>query len=236
MHFAFGDRMPSVRTDQIDVQTLVMALTMVMRHEFGSRFPHRPLTEQDHPRRIPFSCIQSVQRARSNWDCAVEASLRQHLLGPAASGAGVHPDALIKWAEAKDRMQPYWIRWLALILAILAATGWIQWVYHGIFNFRLDALLPLILTVLVEAGIWYCFRNSGKRVLAGSEYAFRDLNLLCGMLAQIETQQFTTPYLQLLQSEMRSGAVTASRAMAASAGSSIGRNRSAAARPRPRGT
>lgn len=82
------------------------------------------------------------------------------------------------------------------------------------FNFRLDALLPLILTVLVEAGIWYCFRNSGKRVLAGSEYAFRDLNLLCGMLAQIETQQFTSPYLQLLQSEMRSGAVTASRAMA----------------------
>jgi hypothetical protein len=102
------------------------------------------------------------------------------------------------------------------------------------FNFRLDALMPLILTVLVEAGIWYCFRNSGKPVLA--EYAFRDLNLLCGMLAQIETQQFTTPYLQLLQSEMRSGAVTASRAMAASAGSSIGRNRSAIARPRPRGT
>lgn len=95
--------------------------------------------------------------------------------------------------------------------------------------------MPLILTVLVEAGIWYYFRNSVKRVLAGSEYAFRDLNLLCGMLARIETQQFTSPYLQLLQSEMRSGAVTASRAMARLSGL-VNRNRSAAARLRPRGT
>jgi DNA mismatch repair ATPase MutS len=72
--------------------------------------------------------------------------------------------------------------------------------------------------VLVEAGITYYFRNSVKRVLAGSEQAFRDLNLLWDTLARIETQQFKSPYLQLLQSGLRSGAVTASRAMARPSG------------------
>ena len=128
--------------------------------------------------------------------------------------AGVHPDALIKWAEAPNRMQPYWIRWLAHILAVLAASGGILWVYRGFSISDWTPPLPLILTLLVETGIMYYFRNSVKGVLEGSERAFRDLNLLWGTLARIETQEFTSPYLQSLQRELRSGAVTASRAMA----------------------
>src|SRR5262249_18152573 len=36
-------------TDQCIVQTLMIALVMIMRYEFSSRFPHRSLAEQDHP-------------------------------------------------------------------------------------------------------------------------------------------------------------------------------------------
>src|SRR5499427_802583 len=52
MHFAFAA--PMLRTDQCIVQTLVVALAMVMRHEFSSRFPDGALTEQDHPLQTRF--------------------------------------------------------------------------------------------------------------------------------------------------------------------------------------
>ena len=54
MHFAFAARMLRLGTDQRIVQPLVVALAMVMRHEFSSRFPHRALTEQDHPLQTRF--------------------------------------------------------------------------------------------------------------------------------------------------------------------------------------
>ena len=54
MHSAFHDRMPRVRTDPCIIQTLVVALGMVMRDEFGSRFPHRALAKQDHPLQAGF--------------------------------------------------------------------------------------------------------------------------------------------------------------------------------------
>src|SRR6516164_11008083 len=54
MHFAFVACMLRLGTDPCIVQTLVVALAMVMRHEFSSRFPHRPLAEQDHPLQTRF--------------------------------------------------------------------------------------------------------------------------------------------------------------------------------------
>src|SRR6516225_5803582 len=54
MHFAFAARMLRLETDQCIVQTLVVALAMVMRHEFSSRFPHRALAKQDHPLQTRF--------------------------------------------------------------------------------------------------------------------------------------------------------------------------------------
>ena len=75
-------------TDQCIVQTLVVALAMVMRHEFSSRFPHRALAEQDHPLQTRFldRPYKPFRVRVQNWDCAVEASPRQHPLLPAGSG------------------------------------------------------------------------------------------------------------------------------------------------------
>jgi hypothetical protein len=49
-----GARMLRLGTDQCIGQTLVVALAMVMRHEFSTRFPHRALAEQDHPLQAGF--------------------------------------------------------------------------------------------------------------------------------------------------------------------------------------
>ena len=47
MHLAFDDR-------QCILQTLGVALGMIMRDEFGSGFPHRTFAEQDHPLQAGF--------------------------------------------------------------------------------------------------------------------------------------------------------------------------------------
>ena len=70
------------------VRALVVALAMIMRDELGSRFTHRTLAEQDHPLQTrffdrphkPFTVAMQI------WDCAAEASPRQHPLLPAGSG------------------------------------------------------------------------------------------------------------------------------------------------------
>src|ERR1700720_3955451 len=54
MHFTLGARTLRLGTDQCIGQTLVVALAMVMRHEFSTRFPHRALAEQDHPLQAGF--------------------------------------------------------------------------------------------------------------------------------------------------------------------------------------
>ena len=38
-------------------------------------------------------------------------------------GVGVHPEALLKWAESPNQMKPLWLRWLSPVLAALAVAG-----------------------------------------------------------------------------------------------------------------
>lgn len=73
MRFAFAAGMLRLGTDQCIGQTLVVALVVVMRHEFSSRFPHRALAEQDHPLQAGFFdrpykpfCI-GVQIGTARW-------------------------------------------------------------------------------------------------------------------------------------------------------------------------
>lgn len=120
---------------------------------------------------------------------------------------GVHPEALLTWAEAPIRMRAQWVRWLASALMIVAIAGALVWATYGL-------LTPFILTLLAEAVIVYFFRKSITDVLEGVEHAFLDLNLLAGLLARIESQRFTSAYLQARQADLLSAATTASRSMA----------------------
>jgi hypothetical protein len=122
-------------------------------------------------------------------------------------GVGVHPDALLKWAESPNQMTPLWIRWLAPFLAALAVAGAVVWAVR-------DTATPLVLVVVLEAVITYRLKKPLEEVLLGAEHAFRDLDLLSGVLARMEAHTFHSPRLQTLQAELLSSGVPSSQAIA----------------------
>jgi hypothetical protein len=122
-------------------------------------------------------------------------------------GVGVHPDALAKWAESPNRMKPLWIRWLAPVLAVLAVAGVVVWAVWGLAT-------PLVVVVVIEAILTYRLKQPLEEVLHGTEHAFRDLDLLSGVLARVEAHAFQTASLQALQRELLSNGVRSSVAIA----------------------
>jgi hypothetical protein len=120
---------------------------------------------------------------------------------------GVHPDALLHWAEAPNRMRPEWIRWLAAILGVSAVVGVVVWGYWG-------TATPLVSIILIEAILTYRVRKPLEAILQDTEQAFRDLDLLSGVLARVERHSFRAPWLQLVQHDLASCEVTGSRAVA----------------------
>ncbi len=122
-------------------------------------------------------------------------------------GVGVHPEALLKWAESPNQMKPLWIRWLAPVLAALAVAAVVVWAVWGMAT-------PLVLTVVIEAVLTYWLKKPLEEILHGTEHAFRDLDLLSGVLARVEAPTFQAPRLQTLQRELLSSGVRSSEAIA----------------------
>jgi hypothetical protein len=123
------------------------------------------------------------------------------------AGVGVHPEALSRWAESPNQMRPLWLQWLAPLLAGLAVLAAAVWGYWGVAT-------PLLAIVVVEAIFTYKFKTPLEEVLHRTEQAFRDLDLLSGVLARVEAHTFQAPRLQALQSELLSSGVPASQAIA----------------------
>ena len=107
-------------------------------------------------------------------------------------GVGVHPEALLKWAESPNQMKPAWIRWLALLLAILAVSAAVVWAVW-------DVATPFVLIVVIEAVLTYALKKPLEEVVNGTEHAFRNLDLLSGVLARMEAHSFQAPRLQRLR-------------------------------------
>jgi DNA mismatch repair ATPase MutS len=122
-------------------------------------------------------------------------------------GVGVHPDALSKWAESPNQMKPLWLQWLAPILGALAVLTAAVWAYWGVVT-------ALLVVVVVEAIFTYKLKTPLEEVLHRTEHAFRDLDLLSGVLARVEAHTFQAPRLQALQRELLSSGVPASQAIA----------------------
>ena len=123
------------------------------------------------------------------------------------AGVGVHPDELLKWSESPNRMGPLWLRSVAPVLAAIAVVAAVVWAHWGMAT-------PLVLVVVVEAIITYRLKNALEEVLHGTEHAFHDLDLLSGVLSRIEAHRFESAGLQLLQKELSTGGVSASKAIA----------------------
>jgi hypothetical protein len=134
--------------------------------------------------------------------------LREDLavLGEDAS-VGVFPEALLRWAEAPNQMNPEWIPWLAAMLSVSVIASAVAWGMTGIAT-------PFLLIIMMEAVLGYRLRKPRDEVLHGSERIFRDLNLLASVLARVERHSFSAPRLQRLQSDLSSHDLRSSRAVA----------------------
>ena len=122
-------------------------------------------------------------------------------------GVGVHPGALLKWAESTNRLHPAFLRWLALLLAVLAVSTLAVWAFRGIAT-------PFVAIIVIEAVITYRLKKPLEDVLHETEHAFRHLSLFSGVLACIEGRAFQAPRLRTLQGELLSSGVPSSQAIA----------------------
>ncbi len=156
----------------------------------------------------PAPVEQVLQRQASVTELRGELDLREDLavLGEDA-GVGVHPDSLVKWAEAPNHLQSSWIPRVAPVLAMLAAFTAFVWGYWGIAT-------PFLLLVVIEGVLKYRLRKPVDSVLEETEQAFHDLDLLSGVLARMEAHTFHSAPLQELQHQLGSETMPASRAIA----------------------
>jgi hypothetical protein len=156
----------------------------------------------------PAPVDQVLQRQASVTELRGELDLREDLavLGEDAS-VGVHPDALVKWAEAPNQLQSSWIPRVAPVLAVLATFAAFVWGYWGVAT-------PFLVLVVVEGLLKYRLRKPIELVLEETEHAFNDLDLLSGVLARVEAHTFHSEPLQQLQRQLSSSAAPASHAIA----------------------
>jgi hypothetical protein len=153
-----------------------------------------------------------VEEIRERHECIAElrdqVDLREDIsvLGQDI-GVGVHPEELQNWSRSPNLMKPHWIRTISPILAAIAVAAIAVWGVWGMFA-------PLITILVIEAILTRWLRRAIDESLHGTEHAFRNLDLLSGVLARIETQQFRSPKLLDLQNQLSSSNLSASQAIA----------------------
>jgi Trp operon repressor len=119
---------------------------------------------------------------------------------------GVHPEALTKWAEAPNQFTRQGMRWVALLLSVVAIAAAILWGEWGI-------KAPFFAVVLVEGVIVAAFRRRTQEILHSAEDALKDIKLLALLLTRLERESFLAPRLRVIQGALSSHHRSASQAI-----------------------
>jgi hypothetical protein len=120
---------------------------------------------------------------------------------------GVQAAALRSWAEAPAVLRQGWMPWVAGVLAVGAVSGIVVWL-KGI------SLSPLLLVLLVEAGVRRPFSKRIAEVLEGADRALEQMKLLSGLLEVMEAEGFEAGRLREIEGRLRGSAVKGSVAIA----------------------
>lgn len=99
---------------------------------------------------------------------------------------GVHPEALLAWAESPNSLRQPWLRWLAPMLAVIAVASAIAWAVWG-------TGFPFLLILLIEGILTYGRNKRLKAVFRSTQGAFENLDLLAALLARLENEPFQSP-------------------------------------------
>jgi hypothetical protein len=120
---------------------------------------------------------------------------------------GVHPEALIRWAEAPNRLERRWMRIISPLLALCAGGAAVIW---GLWGHP----TPLLFVLILEALLARPARKHLEEILHGTEHQFADLELLSGLLGRLEREQFGSPSLRGLMEQLSSHHLAGSQAIA----------------------
>ncbi|MDB6104901.1 MAG: hypothetical protein JWO52_4900, partial [Gammaproteobacteria bacterium] len=161
-----------------------------------------------HWLKSPASLDVIRERQAAITDLKDRLDLREELaiIGEHAN-VGIHPAALLQWAETPNTLVSRGMFWVAIVLPVLAIAGGIYWSVTGIGT-------PFFLVLLIEAAILAALRRRVDEVLKGSETAFEDLRLFSDLLMRVERERFTSPSLQALVAKLRSHTRKASQTIA----------------------
>ena len=128
-------------------------------------------------------------------------------LGVLSETVGIHPEALLQWAEAPPQLRQTWVRIAAPILALAAIATAVVWGVWGL-------MLPFFAVIGINVVLARRLKASLEQTLHGTEHAFEDLDLLSSVLARLEREAFSAPRLQELGQELVSQRPPPSRAIA----------------------
>jgi hypothetical protein len=154
----------------------------------------------------PVETIQERQAAVAELRSRLDLREDLEVLGDEVE-AGVAPEALLQWAEAPVDLREVWLRWLAPLLMMLAVGAAVVWAVR-------DTFLPLLAVIIVEACVTRWMKKPLQAVFSSTEGAFENLDLLSGMLARLEREEFKSARLQSLQNALTSHAMKGSEAIA----------------------
>jgi MutS domain V/MutS domain III len=121
--------------------------------------------------------------------------------------AAVHAEALVAWAESPNLLGRGWMRWLAVLLAVVAVGMAVVWGMTG-------EKVPFFAVVLVEGIVVLRLRRRVQAVLHGTERALEDLQLLSSLLGRLEREEFETALLREVRGRMSSHRMEGSKAIA----------------------
>ncbi len=132
------------------------------------------------------------ERHESIIDLRKRVDLHEDLAtGGEAARIALRPEMLIAWAQAPNRLNRPWIRWISPLLAVLAVMTGAVWAIWGI-------RFPLFAVVLIEIALSYYLRDLVHGAISAVETAYEDLKGLSQLLGRIETEPFEAPPLRAL--------------------------------------
>jgi hypothetical protein len=125
---------------------------------------------------------------------------------------GVDPERLARWAGEPARSFTPWRRILALLLSLAGAATLLWWLATDFAD--PNARLTLIVVGAVEVVFGFGLRARILSIVSAVEEPAHDLDLLSGILATLEIQQFDSPRLKTLRSSIIVESNTASHRIA----------------------
>ena len=120
----------------------------------------------------------------------------------------LHPQSLLAWTAAPNRLDHLWIRSTLPLLAGLAMATAVAWAVA-------DVRFPFFAVLAAEIAVAYLLKDPVHQAIAAVESAYEDLKGLSLLLNRIEAEQFDAPALRALvlklSSHTRSASATFSR-------------------------